>query len=285
MITWELFYKKIITENIDAYILNPNNIKLTHEIINNYFLTFNIEYKSAQLNNFIIALTDESYIKKDYTDIKVIKNIFMYNETNILNQDKIKKIENTENIVPLQTECYNKFYYLGKNFLKSKILEYIIKRYKEGYNFDKLYNNIYREYFDKISIFNNYFTKYILVSNIYDNIREKLVPKIFISFIGALLYEIDYESCSKIILFMLEYIDFNKIVKDNIDTPFTIVHDYIIKTYKTYPFVNIVNFDKMTYKAKIYIENILIADGYGTSKQKAKDDAAMKIIELYNIKN
>ncbi len=109
---WDEFMGKTIKsvgeKNLINYILNEKNRVITKEYLRNTMENYGINYQVNDIRLFHIAMTHTSYIKKDYTNSKNFKSIFM--GINLIGGDMLLPIpkEQIEFAVPLGSVSYER---------------------------------------------------------------------------------------------------------------------------------------------------------------------------------
>jgi dsRNA-specific ribonuclease len=184
------------------HILNENNISLTEKFINDIFKTYSLDYKVKNLENFQIAVTHVSYLKKS-----IIKD-----KTALLLKD-IEPIsdENKKNVMPLQCKDYNTFEFLGDAVIHLALTEYLYNRYpKNDQGFlTKLRTKLEKS--ETLSYLSKQLNlhKYVVIArnmekNDARNNDNHLTEDIFESFICALFKESTYTNCKLFIIPLVE---------------------------------------------------------------------------------
>ncbi len=194
---WDEFMEKTINtigkNNLINYILNEKNRVITKEYIRNTMANYGIEYQVNDIKLFQIAMTHTSYIKKDFTNPKNFKSIFM--GINLIGGDILLPIskEQIEFAVPLAGVSYERLEFLGDSILRQVISDYLFVRYKEMQegNLTKLRSQIENgsslaEMTRRIGL-----QKYVLLSRNQEVIKardknDKIQCDIFEAFVAAL---------------------------------------------------------------------------------------------------
>ena len=208
---WDDFMDKTINNvgksNLINYILNEKNRVITKEYIRNTLSNYGIEYKVNDIKLFQIAMTHTSYIKKDYTNSKNFKSIFM--GINLIGGDMLVPIskEQIEFAVHLEVVSYERLEFLGDSILRQVISDYLFIRYKEMQegNLTKLRSQIensssFAEMTRRIGL-----QKYVLLSRNQEVIKardknDKIQCDIFEAFVAAIYLDkmgISYEDIGK----------------------------------------------------------------------------------------
>jgi ribonuclease-3 len=321
---WDNFRNDIIREignpdNLIKYILNEKNRVITKDYIIKVLSNYGIEYIPNDMELFLIAMTHPSYVKKDWSDMKNFKSIFM--NINVLGGDMLLPIskEQTRMALPLGDKTYERLEFLGDSILRLVISDYLFIRYEEMQegSLTKLRSRIENgsslaEMTRKIGL-----NKYVLLSRNYEVIKardknEKVQCDIFEAFIGALYldaseiafadigkypdliqrlrssgYQICYDFVTKLIE---DEIDLTKLLEND-----TNYKDKILQYYHeqgwgdpTYGIMEtIVDSNKMGKKYfKMYVrdnDKNIIGIGIGSSKQKGEKLAAKHALQYLNI--
>jgi len=194
---WDEFMDKTISSvgksNLINYILNEKNRVITKEYIKNTLANYGIEYQVKDIKLFQIAMTHTSYIKKDYTNGKNFKSIFM--GINLINGDMLIPISKNkiEFAVKLGDVSYERLEFLGDSILRQVISDYLFIRYREMQegNLTKLRSQIENgsslaDMTRRIGL-----QKYALLSRNYEVIKardknDKIQCDIFEAFVAAL---------------------------------------------------------------------------------------------------
>ena len=198
-INWEEIQAEMINDGEDfdiKRILNNKNRKFTENYLCNFIKDkIDIDYKINDLEIFQIAMTHDSYIKKDLNNIKNIKSIFP--DGILTNCDNNMRVSSRNDVIPLQDISYEILEWAGDSILGSFLADYILCRYNkfgpgELTETKALIENrkAFSEITKKISLH-----KYILISKNYEIVhtREgdvKILCDLFESFICALFYDI-----------------------------------------------------------------------------------------------
>jgi len=198
-INWEDVQKKMINDGDDfdiKRILNNKNRKFAGNYVCSLIKNkIGIDYKINSLELFQIAMTHDSYIKKDLKNIKNIKSIFP--DGVLSNCDNNMHINSRNDVIPLQDISYEILEWGGDSLLGSFLMDYLICRYNkfgpgELTETKALIENrkAFSEITKKISL-----NKYLLISKNYEIVHTrdgdvKILCDLFESFICALYYDI-----------------------------------------------------------------------------------------------
>jgi len=222
------------TNNIDFSILNPTNVLITKEYIESITGHMHI----FDINNFIIAMTHDTYIIKNFdTDFKSIFN-------SIENYDKttLKIITDKPYAIPLQEHTYDRLEIYGDALLKSVLTEYIFLRYSTMNSDEittlrsKLENRIYLTQVTK----SLGLEKYLLIGKLQEehsirNNSGKILCDILESFIGALFFDsLQMSVLTNVATFNIERnyaygICYSFIVNNIIEVPFSNICELILE--------------------------------------------------------
>jgi dsRNA-specific ribonuclease len=263
------------------HILNEHNIPITEDIINGIFKKYNFNHVICNLNNFQIALTHVSYLKKS-----AIKD-----KTAILLKD-IEPIsdEKKKNVMPLQQRDYNTFEYQGDAVIHLALTQYLYKRYpKSDQGFlTKLRTKLEKaETLSYLSKRMNLHKYVVIARNMeYNGARHNdvhLTEDIFEAFMCALFLEETYDKCKEFMISIIENeIDFSELISCDDNYKEKIMHYFHKMKLKDPSYVDSElsqknNADAVNQILVVYIktqEGNIIGVGSGNTKSKAEQDAA-----------
>ncbi len=320
---WDEFMGKTIKsvgeKNLINYILNEKNRVITKEYLRNTMENYGINYQVNDIRLFHIAMTHTSYIKKDYTNSKNFKSIFM--GINLIGGDMLLPIpkEQIEFAVPLGSVSYERLEFLGDSILRQVISDYLFVRYKEMQegNLTKLRSQIensssFAEMTRRIGL-----QKYVLLSRNQEVIKardknDKIQCDIFEAFVAALYLDtmkISYNDIGK----NLELIQKDRsnayqvcydfviaLIEDEIDLTELLETDTNYKD-KLLQFYHECNWGDPKYNTmdilydnsklgkkyfKMYVRDLdgnIIGIGMGSSKQKGEKMAAKKALQYLKV--
>jgi len=320
---WDEFMIKTINyvgkSNLINYILNEKNRVITKEYIRNTLSNYGIEYKVNDIKLFQIAMTHTSYIKKDYTNSKNFKSIFM--GINLIGGDMLNPIskEQIEFAVQLGIVSYERLEFLGDSILRQVISDYLFIRYKEMQegNLTKLRSQIensssFAEMTRRIGL-----QKYVLLSRNQEVIKardknDKIQCDIFEAFVAAIYLDkmgISYEDIGKdselvqklrseayqvcfdfVIALIEDEIDLTELLETD-----TNYKDKLLQYYHEcnwgdpkYNTMDILYDNSKLGKKyfKMYVRDLdgnIIGIGTGSSKQKGEKIAAKKALQHLNV--
>ncbi len=134
LITWDEFREKTLktvkTDKLQNYVLNEKNRFITKDFLNNMFEKLKIKHYVNDMSLYEIAMTHESYIEKDFTEIQHFKSIFA--NINVLRGDTLLPIQDIKMAIPLQKISYERLECLGDAILRFVITDYLFNRYNEA---------------------------------------------------------------------------------------------------------------------------------------------------------
>jgi ribonuclease-3 len=306
-------------KEMEKYILNEKNTKITKKFIEEVFNTSGISYEVYDIEIFKIAMTHPSYIHKDYREIKNLKSILM--GINFLKGEDLIPISDKQihMAIPLGEISYERLEYLGDSILRLIISDYLFTRYNDMDEGDltKLRSQIENgsslaEMTRKIGLH-----KYMLIPRNLEatgarDKNNKFQCDIFEAFIAAIYYDslkIKYEDIGikqKIIdidrgsAYSLCFNLVKKLIESEIDLTMLLEtetnhKDELLQTFhrkgwgdpKYNLMDTIINNEKMGKKSfKMYVrdnEGNIIGIGVGSSKQKGEKTAAKKALQYLNI--
>ncbi len=320
---WDEFMEKTIKnvgeKNLINYILNEKNRVITKEYIRNTMENYGINYQVNDIRLFQIAMTHTSYIKKDYTNSKNFKSIFM--GINLIGGDMLLPInkDQIEFAVSLGAVSYERLEFLGDSILRQVISDYLFVRYKEMQegNLTKLRSQIensssFAEMTRRIGL-----QKYVLLSRNQEVIKardknDKIQCDIFEAFVAALyldtmkisyndigknleLIQKDraeaYQVCYDFVIGMIEdEIDLTELLETD-----TNYKDKLLQYYHEcnwgdpkYNTMDILYDNSKLGKKyfKMYVRDLdgnIIGIGMGSSKQKGEKMAAKKALQYLKV--
>jgi len=266
-------------EFVDPY--NCINKLITLNDVINMFKKFDMVVEPKDINFYINALTHKSYIKKEYYDI-------------YMNQLSSTIKNNTNNAVELLEQSNERLEFLGDTVIKCIVSGYLFSRYQyedEGFMTrlkTKIENRQSLAKFAKILGIDEFM---IIAKQIEDNNgrnSEKLLEDCYEAFMGALYLDLGFETCRKFMYIILETeIEYSEILYKD-----TNYKDQLLRFYHqnkwTHPQYVQMSADGLPNK-RIFIMGVkdphgnVIAQGRGSSKQKAEQIASMLALHHYNI--
>ena len=320
---WDDFMEKTVNNigksNLINYILNEKNRVITKEYIRTTLANYGIEYQVNDIKLFQIAMTHTSYIKKDFTNPKNFKTIFM--GINLIGGDMLIPIskKQIEFAIPLGLVSYERLEYLGDSILRLIISDYLFVRYEEKQEggLTKLRSQIENgsslaEMTRKIGL-----QKYVLLSRNHEVIKardknDKVQCDIFEAFIAALYLDtmgISYDDIGKnqdLIrnlrsdAYQVCYDFVIALIEDEIDLTVLLETDTNYKD-KLLQYYHECNWGDPKYNTmdvlydnaklgkkyfKMYVrdnDGNIIGTGTGSSKQKGEKIAAKKALQNLNV--
>lgn len=191
---------------IEKHILNEKNIHITKKFINYILLKYDTNYKIKNLKMFQRAMTHTSYLKIDLENEKNAKKKYTF-----IKEKEIEPVSNKTNIIPLQTNSYERLEFLGDSVIRTILAEYLYKRYEnedEGF-MTRLRTKIEKgESLAKLSLIVG-LDKFILISRLIEskggrNKNVSILEDVFEAFIGALFDETSFELCRTFFINLIE---------------------------------------------------------------------------------
>lgn len=320
---WDDFMEKTTNKigksNLINYILNEKNRVITKEYIKNTLANYGIEYQVNDIKLFQIAMTHTSYIKKDLTNLKNFKTIFM--GINLIGGDMLIPIskKQIEFAVQLGNISYERLEFIGDSILRLVISDYLFVRYKEMQegSLTKLRSQIENgsslaEMTRRIGL-----QKYVLLSRNHEVIKardknDKVQCDIFEAFIAALYLDtmgISYDDIGKNLnliknlrsdAYQVCYDFIISLIEDEIDLTALLETDTNYKD-KLLQYYHECNWGDPKYNTmdvlydnsklgkkyfKMYVrdnDGNIIGTGTGSSKQKGEKIAAKKALQNLNV--
>lgn len=276
------------------HILNDNNIYITEDFIQDILKKYDIHINIKTLENFQIAMTHSSYLKR-----------------NLKSDSRFQKIIKEKNMVPLQMEIadrvmpladksYERLEFIGDSIIHNILAIYLYQRFP---NQDEGFMTILRTKIESGNSLANLsralnLDKYLVIARHIDLLlvrqnNTSILEDIFEAFIGALFIEtLSFDVCEKLIV---------KLIEDEIDISELIYHD---ENYKNILmcFYHTQKWPEPTYNTVIDKEGIEctfvkgyeknehgdlewvnVAKASGTSKRKSEQAAAHLALIKYNI--
>jgi ribonuclease-3 len=311
--------KNVGKNNLINYILNEKNRVITKDYIKIVMANYGIEYQVNDIKLFHIAMTHTSYIKKDFTNSKNFKSIFM--GINLIGGDMLLPIskEQINSVVQLGDVSYERLEFLGDSILRQVISDYLFVRYKEMQegSLTKLRSQIENgsslaEMTRKIGL-----QKYVLLSRNHEVIKardknEKIQCDIFEAFVAALYLDtmkISYNDIGKSFdliqksrsdAYQICYDFVISLIEDEIDLTELLETDTNYKD-KLLQYFHECNWGDPKYNTmdilydnnklgkkffKMYVRDLdgnIIGIGMGSSKQKGEKIAAKKALQHLSI--
>jgi len=190
--------------DLSMYILNEKNIYITKNDIENMLKEFDIIHKVKNLNNFQTALTHTSYMIRDLKEDRLNKLV--------KEKDLIPIPQNLEKkAIPMQKESYERLEYLGDSVIHLILANYFYDRFpeeQEGFMTKlrtKIENGqVLAKFTKKIGL-----NKFVLIARHMEQVGSRetnhsILEDVFEAFIGALFKESNFETCSKLVIKIME---------------------------------------------------------------------------------
>lgn len=255
---------------------NDKNIKLVPGYINMIFSRFGVEYQitEKEMENFILAFTHKSYVKKD-------------------------NIDDTECKVPYQEQDYEKLEFIGDATVDLILAEYLFHKYWKDTNMNegiltrnriKLQND---ERLGELSLKIG-LPRYLLLSKYVEenyNLRESanIAADIFEAFLGAIFITIGYKETYTFLVNVIEtYIILDQLLlednnyKDKL-LQFYQKHKWLVPEYILLETSGPTNNRIFTMGVKSPDRKDIIGIGTGTTKKKATQEASLEALKYFKI--
>ncbi len=294
-------YNKLIAlpnEEIQLYVLNPKNKKITHDAVNQILETYGVDYKISNLKLFQRAMTHPSYTDIDFKNDKVFKiSVARIKDKEAM----IEKLIDTSDTIPLQELSYQRLEFLGDSVIHLALAEYLYRRYEDEYEgfMTKLRTTL--ENGDTLAQLTKIIGlhEYVLMSKLVEmnGNREKnvnILSDVFESFIGALFLDVKnagkncYDVCGQLIISIVENeIDFANKLHAEINFKDSLLQYYhrMKWTEPEYDLLEVVGPDTQR-KFKMCVkgpDNKIVGIGYGTSKQRGEQNAAETALYFFHV--
>lgn len=277
-------------QDYSLYILNEKNKYITAKYIQKLLNKYNIDYKIHNLEKFQHAMTHVSYLKRDFTNDKIIK---------MIKEKNLEPIKDPNLAIPLQNESYERLEYLGDSIIHAILAEYLFNRYPdkdEGF-LTKLRTKIENgqtlaELAKQLRL-----NQYVLIARNIEQIggREKNVhifEDTFEAFLGALYIDSnnDYDLCKKFVVKIIEtHIDMAHLIYNETNHKDTLLQYYHKMKWSDpeYKLLEIIEKDSKKYfNMCVYNSNgQIVGKGLGTSKKKGEQIAAYNALIHFGIIN
>jgi len=275
---------------------NENNILIESEDVERLLRNFNIIIKVNNIEIFREAMSHYSYVKQKYY-AKYTKEM-----------NDIKKNRNT--IVELRDISSERLEFVGDGTIKDILCSYLYLRYKNNPKGDEGFMTYLKTKIEDKSSFSRFAKElgldtYVLISKQTELIKgrnsDKILEDAFEAFLGALKLDQGQDVCKKLIEYFLENsVDYPSLIYQNEN-----YKDQLMQLFHSNKWVSPIYWEvtcKVTGSQKIYTmgvldpmislddkgrpnEIIIIAEGEGTSKQKAEQQAALNaLIKFRQIK-
>ena len=275
---------------------NENNILIESEDVERLLRNFNITIKVNNIEIFREAMSHYSYVKQKYYS-KFTKEM-----------NEMKKNRNV--IVELRDISSERLEFVGDGTIKDILCSYLYLRYKSNTKGDEGFMTYLKTKIEDKSTFSRFAKElgldtYVLISKQTELIKgrnsDKILEDAFEAFLGALKLDQGQDICKKLIEYFLENsVDYPSLIYQNEN-----YKDQLMQLFHSNKWVAPIYWEvkcKVNGTQKIYTmgvldpmtslddkgrpnEIIIIAEGEGTSKQKAEQQAALNaLIKFRQIK-
>jgi len=278
---------------------NKNNRKITkeevEEILNSNGL---IDYKVKNMDLFLKSFIHKSYVKAhfqegEYIPKKLKKKINCSDDElinkyipNMIEEEYVDEDYDFNNILPLQNESNERLEFLGDSCIGHSVGLYLFNRYPkpdEGF-LTRLRTKIVcgsslANLAKKIGL-----DKYLAISRYVEESCEgrdntRFLEDVFEAFMGALRKDSDYDTCQKVMYFILEkYVDFAELIANDRNYKDQLLRYYQQNYDGLFPIYKEVAIDGPTNK-RIFTMRVLSPDGkstVGIGTDKKKQEAEQK---------
>lgn len=272
------------------FILNEKNKYITKKFIHDLLKSYNINYKIKSLERFQSAMTHVSYLKRDFTNDKIVK---------IIKEKNLEPIKDPNLAIPLQDESYERLEYLGDSIIHAILAEYLFNRYPdkdEGF-LTKLRTKIENgqtlaQLAKKLGLH-----EYVLIARNIEQIggREKnthIFEDTFEAFLGALYIDSgsDYNLCKKFVVKIVEtHIDMAHLIYNETNHKDTLLQYYHKMKWSDpeYKLLEVIEKDSKKYFNMCVTDSNgqIVGKGIGTSKKKGEQIAAYNALIHFGIIN
>jgi len=275
---------------------NENNILIESEDVERLLQNFNITIKVNNIEIFREAMSHYSYVKQKYYS-KFTKEM-----------NEMKKNRNV--MVELRDISSERLEFVGDGTIKDILCSYLYLRYKSNPKGDEGFMTYLKTKIEDKSTFSRFAKElgldtYVLISKQTELIKgrnsDKILEDAFEAFLGALKLDQGQDICKKLIEYFLENsVDYPSLIYQNEN-----YKDQLMQLFHSNKWVSPIYWEvkcKVNGTQKIYTmgvldpmtslddkgrpnEIIIIAEGEGTSKQKAEQQAALNaLIKFRQIK-
>lgn len=272
------------------FILNEKNRYITKKYVKNLLEYYNINYNIKSLERFQHAMTHVSYLKRDFSNDKIVK---------MIKEKNLEPIRDPNLAIPLQDESYERLEYLGDSIIHAILAEYLFNRYPdkdEGF-LTKLRTKIENgqtlaQLAKQLGLH-----EYVLIARNIEQIggREKnthIFEDTFEAFLGALYIDSgnDYNLCKKFVIKIIEtHIDMAHLIYNETNHKDTLLQYYHKMKWSDpeYKLLEIIEKDSKKYfKMCVTDSNAqIVGKGTGTSKKKGEQIAAYNALIHFGIIN
>jgi ribonuclease-3 len=275
---------------------NENNILIESEDVERLLQNFNITIKVNNIEIFREAMSHYSYVKQKYYS-KYTKEM-----------NEMKKNRNV--MVELRDISSERLEFVGDGTIKDILCSYLYLRYKSNPKGDEGFMTYLKTKIEDKSTFSRFAKElgldtYVLISKQTELIKgrnsDKILEDAFEAFLGALKLDQGQDICKRLIEYFLENsVDYPSLIYQNEN-----YKDQLMQLFHSNKWVSPIYWEvkcKVNGTQKIYTmgvldpmtslddkgrpnEIIIIAEGEGTSKQKAEQQAALNaLIKFRQIK-
>jgi ribonuclease-3 len=273
---------------------NENNILIESEDVERLLRNFGITIKVNNIEIFREAFSHYSYVKQQYYS-KFTKEM-----------NEMKRQRNISSIVELRDISSERLEFVGDGTIKDILCSYLYLRYKNHPKGDEGFMTYLKTKIEDKSTFSRFAKElgldtYVLISKQTELIKgrssDKILEDAFEAFIGALKLDQGQDICKKLIEYFLENsVDYPSLIYQNEN-----YKDQLMQLFHSNKWVSPIYWEvsnKVNGLQKIYtmgvldpmtrlddkgrpMDIIVIAEGEGTSKQKAEQQAALNALIIF----
>lgn len=270
------------------YVLNENNKYITTKFIQDLLMKYNIKYNVKDLSLFQTAMVHTSYLKRDLSNDKILKQI---------KEKGFDYIKNVNDAIPLQDKSYETLEFLGDSVIHLVLASYLRNRYPdqdEGFC-TKLRTKVENGTTLASLAHHLGLHEYVLIArNIeYQGGREKnehIFEDTFEAFLGALFEDSkeDYELCKKFIINVIEeHIDISHLIYNETNYKDSILQYYHQMRWcdPEYKLLETIERDGKKYFRMCVTDSIgcPCGEGIAGSKKKAEQIAAHNALLYFKV--
>ncbi|AYV76665.1 MAG: ribonuclease III [Terrestrivirus sp.] len=303
------------TIDYPLYILNEKNKFITKQFINSLLARYDIEYTVNNLSFFQRAMTHTSYLKKDFSLIKMARDKHIdlggkdkYLENTIKDLLKVVKLVKEKQIepisdstlaIPLRDQSYERMEFLGDSIIHSFLAEYLYDRYPdkdEGF-LTKLRTKIENGTTLARLARTLGLHEYVLIARNIEQVggrdnNDHIFEDTFESFLGALFDDSkrDYDLCKKLVINIVEqHIDLADMIYNETNYKDLLLqfHHKMKWPDPEYGLVEIIEKNSKKY-FNMYVKglgNNVSGHGTGSSKKRGEQIAAQNALKKYGVLN
>lgn len=273
---------------------NENNILIESDDVERLLRNFGITIKVNNIEIFREAFSHYSYVKQQYYS-KFTKEM-----------NEMKRQRNVSSIVELRDISSERLEFVGDGTIKDILCSYLYLRYKSHPKGDEGFMTYLKTKIEDKSTFSRFAKElgldtYVLISKQTELIKgrssDKILEDAFEAFIGALKLDQGQDVCKKLIEYFLENsVDYPSLIYQNEN-----YKDQLMQLFHSNKWVSPIYWEvsnKVNGLQKIYtmgvldpmtrlddkgrpMDIIIIAEGEGTSKQKAEQQAALNALIIF----